>query len=149
MGDLGGEWRVYNNKNWSITLEPDPLEGLYPESHSQFHPEGAFECMLQEAASHTNKKGCRGWLCLPILPWPSRKAHGGFSLCSWVSFLDWVHVSCWPNQCQLNWLQWFVNHGKPGRNTKFTAPTRISFDLTSVYGRHKSWEILSIFYEWN
>lgn len=129
-----------------------PLKGLYPECHSQLYPEAAFECMLQEAAVHVSKKGCRGWLCLPLLAWPSRKAlamASRFSLCSWVSLLDWVHVSCWPNQCQLDWLQWFINHGKPGRNVKFTAPIRISFDLMSVYGRHKSWKTLSIFYEWN
>lgn len=50
------------------------MKGLYPECHSQLYPEVAFECMLQGAAIHINKEGRRGWLCLPVLAWPSRTA---------------------------------------------------------------------------
>lgn len=104
--------------------------------------------------SHTYQQGGMQRLALPACTGTailkgSRQWFVGFHSADGFSFLDWVQVSCWPNQCQPNWLQWFINHGKAGRQVRVTAPIQISLDLTSVYGRYKSLKTPSIFYEWN
>lgn len=87
VGSVQQEESIQNGWAW-------PLKGLYPECHSQLYPEAAFECMLQEAAIHISKKGCGGWLCLPLLAWPSTKAPGSgrwvFTLV--MGLLSWLGV---------------------------------------------------------
>lgn len=152
MGDLGDEWRVRDNKNRSITLEPDLWRDYILNATPSFTLKWHLNaCCKRQPYISTRRDAEAGSACLYWHGHPERlqAVVCGFSLCWWVSFLDWVQVSCWPNQCQPNWLQWFINHGKAGRQVRVTAPIQISLDLTSVYGRYKSLKTLSIFYEWN